>query len=65
MTFEEVEFKELGDLEAVRAGKAVVYYWGVVWYDDAFGKPHRTRFRLFLDFSMGAIRTCPKGNDAT
>jgi cell division protein FtsL len=48
----------------IKSGKATLYYFGILKYDDIFSKPHRTNFCIFLaDPSTKQIGFCNAFND--
>lgn len=52
----------------INAGDCFVYAFGVIYYDDIFGTPHTTEFRLEYGGAnptrLRAMRFSEKGNDA-
>lgn len=47
-----------------KSGEYVLYYCGMIVYDDIFGKSHRTQFCQQLNTSLTAFNMCPFYNEA-
>ena len=49
------------------SGKAAVYLWGTIIYEDVFRNEHRTHIRAISsgeNFSTGEFEICEEGNEA-
>lgn len=61
----------VGDLtewseRALRNGEHAIYFWGLVTYEDVFGKPHFTRIRLVCEgegVASGSMHATEEGNE--
>jgi hypothetical protein len=52
----------------LKGGRAGVYAWGVIAYEDIFGGRHITNVRLVCEgdgLAKGNMHACESGNDAT
>jgi hypothetical protein len=55
-------------LEDIDAGRAALYVYGAITYEDAFRKPHLSRYLLFSSgkgaLAAGVLSAYPTGNEA-
>jgi hypothetical protein len=54
-------------IAALKTGKAFLFIWGKVLYDDAFGVEHHTGFRIAIKWegdNLGHYALWPEGNES-
>lgn len=57
-----------GEIEAIKSGKAAVYFHGRVCYRDIFNESHRTDFCLYWKWNAGRVSPglyCDQGNSTS
>jgi hypothetical protein len=56
------------DFDLLATGAATLFVYGEVTYEDAFGKPHRLKFRTMVGGVAGVgskqLASCPEGNES-
>lgn len=52
------------EMDGVRAGRNRLYLYGLITYEDIFGRPHSTRFCLYLQSDLSGFNACSTYNDA-
>lgn len=52
------------EIDGVRTGRNILYLYGLITYEDIFGRPHSTRFCLYLQSDLSGFNACSTYNDA-
>lgn len=52
------------EIDGVRTGRNILYLYGLITYEDIFGRPHSTRFCLYLQSDLSGFSACSTYNDA-
>jgi hypothetical protein len=52
------------EMDGVRAGRNILYLYGLLTYEDIFGRPHWTKFCLYLQKDLTGFSVCDIYNDA-
>jgi hypothetical protein len=51
-------------IDAIQAGEAALFCFGVITYEDIYGTPHKTQFRAMFEPAAMQFSNCDEGNES-
>jgi hypothetical protein len=52
------------DIDNLASGKRIIYLVGIATYEDVFGRPHSTKFCMYLATDLIQLKPYETGNEA-